>query len=586
MVAAAGVACGSSGVTSAPAGGPPDAGLVTGDDAAPLFGDGGGGDDGGGSCQRKVSLTVVDLGTAPPFDVVLVADNSDSLSWSHADLVSGLQNLLGYVHGRDVRFFLLTTTQYGASSQNAISRMTGQDLVTWNSSITGAPYTGPVTQYSQTCTDGPGNAIACPAYPDYNPYNLHGSWAFTMPPPIAAITAAMTDAEIAVQQQAVSDAILGLGGGGSSEEQPICTLSRYIAQDSANLPKNVVFIVLSDEDDTTLSDHCLATYDYIATATSTVTECTSNCSYYDFEVSATPAETKLAYTCVPVDDKGNAHPELGVPHTLGGEYTAVCSGAASGTCTSNDVTRAGNDCGSGYIVQNCTFTCGPSSTASTGCGLQRSSATPNLCTQSFVENGTTYKNLSDYCTQSFPQYAWGACMVAGFQTIDGGAQGYSQTERKTQLVPSAYAATDMIAQFRSKADAAFGASAYEVETIQLDPAFSCPVNPGQSYGRNLRTLATSSADVFPICGSYAPVLEHVQGFADKLLQTSYPLSLTPREVLQGVSVADKSGKVRALDGNKGDYVYDRAAAMLRIAAGVLTSNDASLQVSVTEGCAQ
>jgi hypothetical protein len=577
------VACGSSGGATGTDGGLPDSG-GTGGDSAMLFGEGGG-DDGGGGCQRKVSLTVVDLGTAPPFDVVIVADNSDSLSWSHADLVSGLQNLLAYVHGRDVRFFLLTTTQYGASSKDAISRMTGQSLVTWSDSVTAAPYTGAVTQYSQTCTDGPGNPITCPAYPDYNPYNVHGTWAFTMPPPIAAITAAMTDAEIAVQQQAVSAAILGLGGGGASEEQPICTLNRYVTQDPASLPKNVVFIVLSDEDDTTLSSHCLAAYDYIATPLSTVTSCTSNCSYYEFGAYATPVETKLAYTCVPVDDKGNAHPELGVPHTLGGEYGGACGAGTSGNCSSNDLTRAGNDCGSGYIVQNCTFTCGPSA-ATEDCVLERSSATPDLCTQSFVQNGTTYKNLTDYCTQLAPQYAWGACMMTGYLAIDGGAPSYEQTEAKTPLLPSAYSATDMITQFRSKANAAFGASSYEVETIQLDPAFSCPVNAGQSYGTNLRTLATSSADVFPLCGSYAPVLQHVQGFADKLLQTSYPLALSAHESVQGVGVVNKSGAVRALDGSKGDYVYDRPAAMLRIAAGVLTSNDASLQVSVAENCAQ
>src|SRR5512143_2178972 len=33
-------------------------------------------------CRRDVSFTAVTVGAPPPFDLVIVADNSDSLSWS------------------------------------------------------------------------------------------------------------------------------------------------------------------------------------------------------------------------------------------------------------------------------------------------------------------------------------------------------------------------------------------------------------------------------------------------------------------------------------------------------------------------
>jgi len=66
-----------------------------------------------------VNLRGVTITRPVPFDVVIVADNSDSLSWSRDSLSAGLKNLLSRVHGHEARFFVLTTTQYGASSQAA-----------------------------------------------------------------------------------------------------------------------------------------------------------------------------------------------------------------------------------------------------------------------------------------------------------------------------------------------------------------------------------------------------------------------------------------------------------------------------------
>jgi hypothetical protein len=80
------------------------------------------------SCTRTVNLRGVSITRPVPFDVVIVADNSDSLSWSRDSLSAGPQELLSRVHGHEARFFVLTTTQYGASSQAAVSPITGKDL--------------------------------------------------------------------------------------------------------------------------------------------------------------------------------------------------------------------------------------------------------------------------------------------------------------------------------------------------------------------------------------------------------------------------------------------------------------------------
>src|SRR5262252_6915161 len=74
-----GVGAGAAGAGGASSGDPDAAGISSGE----AFDAG---------CRRDVSLKAVTFGKPPPFDVVIVADNSDSLSWSRDDLSSGLAN--------------------------------------------------------------------------------------------------------------------------------------------------------------------------------------------------------------------------------------------------------------------------------------------------------------------------------------------------------------------------------------------------------------------------------------------------------------------------------------------------------------
>ena len=295
------------------------------DDTAPVQAD--------SACSRSVSLRGVTIARPVPFDVVIVADNSDSLSWSRDSLSAGLKNLLSRVHGHEARFFVLTTTQYGKSSQAAVSPMTGEDLVGWKDSVSGSPYLNEVTTYVQTCVDGTGVPTTCPKMPrNYDvSWTVTGTWQFQMPAAVAAITADMDDAAIVAQQKRIADAILALGGGGSQQEQPICTLLRYIGQDSSALPKHAVFVVLTDEDDTSPSEMCLGGYQAVqqVSATSTVTTCTSDCPEYDYSMYKPNEEERIAFNCVPVDDKGTEHPERATAKNLVTKPIAQCNGAPS-----------------------------------------------------------------------------------------------------------------------------------------------------------------------------------------------------------------------------------------------------------------
>lgn len=539
-------------------------------------------------CTRSVNLRGVAITRPVPFDVVIVADNSDSLSWSHDSLSSGLKNLLSRVHGHEARFFVLTTTQYGSSSQDAVSPITGSELVSWHDAISGEAFANPVTKYSQTCTDSSGTAKACPKPPHTytDSWKVKGTWQLQMPPPVAAITADMNADEIAAQQKLIADAVLGLGGGGSPQEQPICTLLRYIKQSPTALPKHAVFVVLTDEDDTSSPDVCLAGYDAYQTTNvaSGSVHCDSDCPEYLYIAFRPNQELHLDFSCIPVDDKGTAHPESATKKSMTAESISRCLGDAGtttiSTCTDADLVKAGIECGAGTEVKDCNRTCliGQSTLQ---CSVRRPDNQTDLCTQPFDLGSKHYSSLLDYCAQQSGG-TWKDCRAQGLKpaTTDAGS-GVSYGESKTPLV-AGKSATDMIQAFKTSADTLIGKGNYSVEAIVLDPSFSCPLNPGQSYASNLRSLATSPADVFPLCQDYAPAIERIASFADYLIQTSFALDLDKYEDIDTVVVTSKQSSKRTA--SPSSYSYDRSAKLLRFGAGALTAQDDFLDVNVARYC--
>jgi hypothetical protein len=539
-------------------------------DAAPAQGD--------GACSRSVSLRGVSIARPVPFDVVIVADNSDSLSWSRDSLSAGLKNLLSRVHGQEARFFVLTTTQYGASSQAAVSPITGEDVVMWRDSASGAPYLNAMTTYSQQCADGRGAAMTCPKPSDTHTgsWTGKGTWQFQMPAAVASITADMDDAELAVQQKRIADAVLALGGGGSQQEQPICTLLRYIGQGSTALPKHAVFVVLSDEDDTSPPDACLAGFDanqQVGTGAEVL--CDSNCPSYVYVAEKPDDVFHLDYSCVPVDDKGIAHPENATKKSM---VAAPCPDGCTETtraCTERAIAMA-IPCETGNVIQSCTCTCVVGG-ANEQCPLRRPDNKTDICTKPFDEGGVHYKNLFDYCSRD-GNTGWKSCRVVGLKPDDSST---TYAEHTTPLVTAKNTA-EMIQTFKTTADRQIGKGNYSIEAIVLDPAFSCPLNSGQSYAPNLRSLASGGSDVFAFCQDYAPAIERIASFADYLIQTTFPLDLDEYEAVDSVVVTNKSGGQRTVAATS--YVYDRAAQLLRFDPGVLTAQDDSLAVNIARYC--
>ena len=531
----------------------------------------------GNACERNVSLTAVTISEAAPFDLIIVADHSQSLAWSRSELSSGLHDLLTNVQGRAVRIFLLTPTQYGASSAAAKGPLTGDSIVAWQDPMTGKAYENAMANYEQTCTNPAGAAIACPSPLGPTPYKAQGVWRFAPPSPIAVIRPDMTAAEFAAQQMAVTNSILAIGGNGSPHEQPLCTLSRYISQDPKLLPSNAVFLVISDEDDTSTPSDCLGGFTGELKVTqneSGTTACTSNCDAYRYEMVGQSYTTGFTFSCRAFDDLGRPIAGSDQPGFASQGSRPSCAGITAGACNDDESRMIGGFCEAGRTLISCARECTPSLAR---CTVDLHDPALNPCTQGFTSDGASYNNLAAYCAKQ----------GTGWQNCTGGGvdiQYSTSTSGTTQpmgLMPGSKTA-DIASYFRARANTVFKPNAYLVEAIAFDPAFSCNLGVGQTYATNLTQFVGDRSHVFPLCKSYAPALDGVLTFAQTLVQSDFPVRLADDEQVTEVHIISKDGSERVLTST--EYKHDATTQVLSVERSALKSTDVNLRVEVTSAC--
>lgn len=533
----------------------------------------------GAKCERNVSLAAVTLGEPQPFDLIIVGDNSDSVAWSRNELSTGLHDLLTQVQGRAVRVFLLTPTQYGASSAAAQMPLSGESVVAWKDPQTGKAYQNAMTSFEVACSDPTSGAtIACPNILGPTPFNSDGTWKFTMPAPIAVLRPDMTDAEFAAQRDAVASAIMANEGNGSPQEQPLCTLARYINQDPGSLPANAVFLLIEDEDDVSVPRDCLAGYSGTLNAVkgeAAVTPCTSNCVAYRYSATGSSTTKGFTFTCAAFDDLGNriaGTDQMG--YASQGSY-ADCTGIVDGPCSSEEAQIDASFCEKGRTLTSCQRRC--STVDNTTCTVELHDATINPCTQAFTLNGTNYRNFAAYCANQGSN--WKGCSGGGVNiqyssTLTGGYSPKPLTDGSSTA--------DIGKYFKTKANTAFKHNASQLEAIVFEPEFSCNLKQGQSNATNIAQFVEDKSHLFPICESYAPALAGVLSFAQGLVQTEFPLLLAADEHVTSVRVVAKDGSERALD--SGAYTYSSSTQTLSLSRSALNSQDSTLRVEVTSDC--
>jgi hypothetical protein len=530
----------------------------------------------GGGCERAVTLQGVVLSEPEPFDLVIVADNSQSVAWSRDELSAGLSDLLANVQGRSVRIFLLTPTQYGASSAAAREPLSGDYVVEWQDPATESAYSNAMTDYTQTCTDENGAAIDCPDPTGMTAYKANGVWSFVMPQAIATLTPDLSDADFMAEQATVADAILAIGGTGSPHEQPLCTLSRYVRQAPALLPKNAVFLVISDEDDESVPEDCLASFSSELTQFDggDSVECASNCDEYEYIVQGTASWLRDAFTCAAFTDTGDLIPGTDASSFYNYGVQASCDDVTPAPCTDAERVVVQSACPSGLTLTTCDTGC---VTNPVDCGVTMPDQSVDVCTEPFSYEGQMWTSLAAFCANQGSDFS--NCQVLGRNLLPGEA--WEGTDSPDPLMTGLTTA-DIGRDFTAQVAAAFGAGKYLVEGILYDSSFGCTLGPGQSYASNIEAVIGDPTHVFSLCAPYAPALASVLDFAQTLLQTQYPLTLASDEHVTAVIVIAKDGTERTLAAT--DYDFDAASGTLEIHQGVLRGTDANLRVEVTSDC--
>jgi hypothetical protein len=399
-----------------------------------------------------------------------------------------------------------------------------------------------------------------------------------MPEPIALIRPDMTNAEFRAEQDAVAEAILAIGGTGSPNEQPLCTLARYVSQDPNLLPENATFLLISDEDDVEKPIDCLVGWNgdvRVSRNESGTTQCSSGCDAYRFRMTGDSYSKGYPITCAAFDDLGNpiAGSEQMQYATQGG--LASCAGITPGPCSEAEKQSLAWVCESGKRITSCTVECAMSSNAT--CSVDLTTPNVNPCTSSFSYQGQTWNNLAAYC----------ATRGTGWRDCGGGGVNIQYTESfngsssKRSLMPGETTA-DVARYVRTKADALFEPDAYMVEALLFEPEFSCTLGMGQSYATNLSAFVGDRSKIFPLCEPYAPVLDGVLDFAQALIQTRFSLDLKDDEDVTEVIIIDRDGAERTL--STGDFSYDRDTKVLTISRNAIRATDENLRVEITSDC--
>ncbi len=531
----------------------------------------------GGDCERDVTLQGVVLEEPQPFDLVIVADHSKSLAWSKDELSSGLRDLLTNVRGRSVRVFLLTPTQYGADSAAAKMPTTGLPVVDWQDPETGDAYDGAVTSYTQVCTDPDGQAIDCPAPDGDVPYTVQGTWSFRAPDPVAVIRPGMTNEEFQAQKDAVRDAILAIGGTGSPHEQPLCTLDRYVSQQATALPKNAVFLLISDEDDISVPLDCLAGYQaelYMRQDIVATSPCTSNCNLYRYTMSGSTYKDGREASCATFTDTGELVADSEQPMLLYDELIESCNGYQERPCTDDERADADRYCPKGLSIFKCDRKC---LTYDSTCRVDLTAADVDPCTGSFMVDEQMYLDLATYCAQFGSDYH----DCAG-QSLNAEYSPSLHGRYIPEPLVAGFTTSDLGNYFKDTAAQAFANGSYLLEGILLAPSFSCTLGAGQSYATNLMQLIGDDQHIFPLCESYEPALADVLDFAHTLLQTDYALALADDEHVTGVVVVSNDSSERSLAAS--EYSVDEEAGRLSIDVTALHDTDANLRVEISSDC--
>ncbi len=407
--------------------------------------------------------------------VLIVADDSFTMSQSQARLASAMDSLLDPLSGRNVDFKIVSTS---GTPDNQID----YDIQTTNIST---------TSVQNTITNSHGNR--------------HGT--------LRSLQSFNTT-QFATLKNQIKSAILAVGTNGSDTEEGFCAVARQLFDTSSNRFFNsgdkAAIIFLTDEDDASSYSKCLSAYQQNTTASQVII----------YNYTQKRAKLSLEYQ---VNRDGLVS---WYPVTWGISLSNPNNYVQDANCSATDLAAVQAKISQmGYIVRNvgsCTYETVQSNYYGSDLGDNGSVPSKNVCSSTVIYQGQSYSNLYALVAAAGHSAISGSCVKQSIPSSTLTAASNLVSVIKSDIVSND--AQDLRAALVNKSHELFG-TGFIFASIVRRNGETCSLQTGQSYGTKYQQLTTnlnSNAVIETMCApSFTTVLGNVSTFIQNVANRSY-----------------------------------------------------------------
>lgn len=474
--------------------------------------DGNNGSNGAG--VRKVTINPTFGSQNADLKVLIVADDSYTMSNSQTRLSNAVDSLMNPLAGRNVEFKIVSTS---GIPNNMIDYSIDSRYYTQNGTEVAASSVNTLSKYYIDHTVSNLNERHTPlvSYKDY------------------------TSEQFEAVKTKVKKAILSVGVNGSDTEEGFCSALRQLFDEG---PKRffkagdkAAIVFLTDENDSSTYQSCVSKY----------REVVSNSPVVYYTYAQQKAKLKLEYRAV-TDGIENWIPvewAVGIPQSA-----YFVNGSA---CNVDDRNKAVQKVTAlGYTIRSvtsCVYDAHMTTHYGADLGDDGSNPNQNVCTSTVVYQGSTYDNLYAFVSASGLAAVSGSC-----QKVTQPANSITRTDDMTSVIASDATSNnmqDLKNAIVTKSKDLFG-SGFIIGSIIRKSNESCDLQTAQSYGVKYEELAASlpnNSVTESMCASnFSSVLSQVSQFIVDTANQSYVVpGMTSNEEVKSVSLV-RSGTAQVL----------------------------------------
>lgn len=441
------------------------------------------------SVTKTISINPTFNSQSADLKVLLVVDDSYTMSQSQTKLSTAMDSLLNPLFGRNVEYKIVSTS--GVPSNQIDYSLDKKYYNSLNQEI------------SQAQANNSGS-YSIETYVNNTLTTRHQKF---------STLKNFTQAQFDSVKTNIKKAILQVGTNGSDSEEGSCAALRQLFDSSTNRffkkGDKAAIIILTDEDDGSQFKNCVSKYQEKVSNSPTV--------FYNYLQQRARLQLEYQATRDGIITWIPASWAIGLPQTS----TFV----ASTSCTSADQQAALQKISAkGYTVRNVT-SCVYEATQTTHYGVDLGddgSSNLNLCMSPVTYQGISYPNLYSFVTASGLSAVNGSC-----ERVSQSSNSIVRTDVFTSVISSDSAAhqmKDLHTAFLNKTSELFGQGFFVASIIRKQNE-SCSLQTGQSYGLKYLDLTDKlgqNAITESLCASnFSTVLNQISQFIIDVATNSY-----------------------------------------------------------------